>query len=160
MLWAETKGKKIVKWPLNANQLRAALPNVTLPATNKELETVTRIEGPDGTVFLGVESAAPPAATKPLHKVGIGAPKWNAAGDGLVRTFIEEPRTQKEIDARWEAVRVHRKKLLMASDWTQMADVTLEPSAAAAVTAYRQALRDVTDQADPFNLTWPTPPRK
>jgi hypothetical protein len=95
-----------------------------------------------------------------LHKIGLGQPKWNEAGDGLLRTFIEEPRTQAEIDAQWMAVRVERKKRLSASDWTQMADVQLEPADAAAAAAYRQALRDITDQEDPFYLTWPQRPVK
>ena len=53
-------------------------------------------------------------------------------------------------------VRAERKHLLQASDWTQLPDVPLATKEAWA--AYRQALRDVTLQPDPFNIVWPTPP--
>lgn len=56
----------------------------------------------------------------------------------------------------WLLVRTERDRLLQASDWTQLPDVPLATKEAWA--AYRQALRDVTDQPDPFNIIWPTPP--
>lgn len=39
-----------------------------------------------------------------------------------------------------------------ASDWTQLANAPVDKTAWA---VYRQALRDITEQADPFNITWP-----
>lgn len=59
---------------------------------------------------------------------------------------------------RWEAVRVERQKLLMATDWTTLPDVPMSQELRDQWTAYRQALRDVTDQPDPLNITWPVPP--
>ena len=53
-------------------------------------------------------------------------------------------------------MRKKRNALLAASDWTQLPDVPLETKEAWA--AYRQALRDITEQPDPFNIVWPTPP--
>lgn len=51
-----------------------------------------------------------------------------------------------------------RKKLLAATDWTQMPDVSIATKAAWA--AYRQELRDITTQAGyPTEITWPTPPQ-
>lgn len=51
-----------------------------------------------------------------------------------------------------------RKKLLAATDWTQMPDVSIATKAAWA--AYRQELRDITAQAGyPTEITWPTPPQ-
>jgi len=50
--------------------------------------------------------------------------------------------------------RIHT--ILAASDWTQLPDV---PTATQTKWRdYRQALRDVTPQADPFNIAWPTAP--
>lgn len=55
-------------------------------------------------------------------------------------------------------VAMKRQKLLAASDWTQLPDVTLANKAAWA--AYRQELRDITTQAGyPTEITWPTPPQ-
>ncbi len=64
-----------------------------------------------------------------------------------------DPRTP---ETEWPLVRAKRNQLLQASDWTQLPDVPLATKDAWA--AYRQAMRDVTGQPDPFNIVWPTPP--
>lgn len=58
-------------------------------------------------------------------------------------------------DAQWAEVRIQRNKLLAACDWTQLSDA---PVNAAAWAVYRQELRDITQQSDPFNITWPQEP--
>jgi hypothetical protein len=56
----------------------------------------------------------------------------------------------------WQAVRFQRDRLLSNCDWTQLPDV---PMATKEVwTIYRQALRDITNQADPLQLGWPVSP--
>ena len=56
-----------------------------------------------------------------------------------------------------ENVRAHRNSLLMASDWTQLPDVSASIRDAWAI--YRQALRDITVQAGfPWNVIWPAEP--
>ena len=60
-------------------------------------------------------------------------------------------------EQRWDMVRFVRYKKLESSDWTQLPDVPISTKEAWAT--YRQALRDITTQADPFNITWPTPPQ-
>lgn len=62
----------------------------------------------------------------------------------------------RTIDKVWESVKLKRSELLGLSDWTQMPDVILINKEAWAT--YRQALRDITSQADPYNIVWPTPP--
>ena len=55
-----------------------------------------------------------------------------------------------------EEVREERKKLIVASDWTQLADASVNKSAWA---TYRQDLRDVPQQAGfPTTVVWPTKP--
>ena len=52
--------------------------------------------------------------------------------------------------------RTKRNALLTASDWTQVADAPVNKTSWA---AYRQDLRDITDQAGfPENIDWPTTP--
>jgi len=63
---------------------------------------------------------------------------------------------EQKISDQWEFVRSRRRKILRACDWTQNRDVTLSNDAA--WQTYRQALRDITTQSDPFNITWPTEP--
>ena len=55
-----------------------------------------------------------------------------------------------------DEARALRDKLLVACDWTQVADAPVDQAAWA---AYRQALRDVPEQAGfPDNVTWPEEP--
>lgn len=58
-------------------------------------------------------------------------------------------------DIQWERVRSDRNIRLAACDWTQLPDASAD---AAAWATYRQALRDITTQADPFAIVWPVKP--
>jgi hypothetical protein len=53
-------------------------------------------------------------------------------------------------------IKIKRDKLLFESDWTQMPDVVLSNKAEWAT--YRQELRDITTQSNPFNIIWPSKP--
>ena len=55
----------------------------------------------------------------------------------------------------WTVIRDERNKLLAECDWTQLPDVPVD---AAVWATYRQELRDVTTQADPFAIVWPESP--
>lgn len=61
-------------------------------------------------------------------------------------------------EAQWKSVRDDRNKRLFECDWTQLPDAPLTDEQKTAWQAYRQALRDVTQQSDPFNITWPVKP--
>jgi hypothetical protein len=65
-----------------------------------------------------------------------------------------DPRTP---ETQWPIVRAERNRRLQACDWTQLSDIPAETKAL--WEPYRQALRDITDQPDPFNIIWPTPPQ-
>ncbi len=56
---------------------------------------------------------------------------------------------------RWVEERAKRDKLIAETDWRALQDTSTIPEAWA---TYRQALRDITSQADVDNLTWPTKP--
>jgi len=58
------------------------------------------------------------------------------------------------INSRWEEIRSVRNKFLEETDWRASSDLTLSDD----WKNYRQALRDVPTQSDPFNITWPTQP--
>jgi hypothetical protein len=59
---------------------------------------------------------------------------------------------QSRIDTQWQVIRTQRNQMLKDTDWTQVADAPVDKAAWA---TYRQALRDITTQADPFNIIWP-----
>ena len=63
-----------------------------------------------------------------------------------------------QVPEQWVAVRAERDDKLESCDWTILPDVPMSDSKRTEWEVYRQALRDVTDQPDPFNITWPTPP--
>ena len=63
---------------------------------------------------------------------------------------------QKTAD-QWTSVRAQQRQKLYESDWTCSVTDYEVPNKADWV-AYRQALRDVTSQADPFNIEWPAAP--
>lgn len=66
----------------------------------------------------------------------------------------------RSVQDMWFAVRVERNRLLSESDWTDTlsAQERLGPELFSQWQAYRQALRDITLQADPFNIVWPIRP--
>ena len=74
-----------------------------------------------------------------------------------VKTIKETPVDEYErpkVDP--DDVRRKRDKLLVACDWTQVADAPVDQASWA---AYRQALRDVPAQSGfPDNVTWPDKP--
>jgi len=88
---------------------------------------------------------------------------------GEMRAYPERPSQDHEFDHVAEVwfdartddelvneERQRRNAMLTQSDWTQVPDAPVDKAAWA---AYRQALRDITEQADfPRNIEWPTPP--
>ena len=60
------------------------------------------------------------------------------------------------IESKWIEIRNLRDQLLLESDWTQLADspqITHNDWK-----SYRQYLRDITSQSNPFDISWPTKP--
>ncbi len=55
---------------------------------------------------------------------------------------------------KWGEVRIERERKLKDTDWRASSDLSMSD----AWKTYRQALRDITTQADPYNITWPTEP--
>jgi hypothetical protein len=69
--------------------------------------------------------------------------------------------TQEEIDIKienqWEQIRVARNEILTQCDWTILPDSPVSSSIEEWKT-YRQQLRDITNQSNPFEVVWPTQP--
>jgi hypothetical protein len=76
--------------------------------------------------------------------------------EGMCCTVDVEPKTEQELKERvsneWTAIRQQRNRLLAESDWTQLADSPADKDKWA---VYRQELRDITIQEDPFSIIWP-----
>jgi hypothetical protein len=59
---------------------------------------------------------------------------------------------------RWTQVRSQRDSLLKDTDWLSIRAADTVTPMPTEWSTYRQALRDVTEQSDPFNIVWPTKP--
>jgi hypothetical protein len=64
------------------------------------------------------------------------------------------PTEAEKLAQKWSYVRSERNGKLKLTDWRASSDLTLSD----AWKTYRQALRDITTQSDPDNITWPTEP--
>jgi hypothetical protein len=90
---------------------------------------------------------------------------YHATSEGNVPFTDEEEITWATDQAAWAAgsddrkaaeIRAKRNAELTATDWTQITDCTADKPLWA---TYRQALRDVTAQADfPSDIVWPEQP--
>jgi len=70
-------------------------------------------------------------------------------------TDLSADESAAKVGAQWTVIRAERNKLLAESDWTQLPDAPVD---AAAWATYRQALRDITTEANPFAIVWPQGP--
>jgi len=61
-------------------------------------------------------------------------------------------------NVQWAKIKEERTEKLKDSDWTQVSDSPLDTSKKTEWQTYRQSLRDITKQSDPFNITFPTQP--
>jgi hypothetical protein len=79
--------------------------------------------------------------------------------DGMCCLVDVAPLTAEELQSRivtqWTVIRSQRNQMLKDTDWTQLADAPVDKIVWA---AYRQELRDITKQSDPFKIDWPKQP--
>jgi hypothetical protein len=77
--------------------------------------------------------------------------------DGILHT-VEEQQAEyknKKDEAQWTIIRIQRNALLQQTDWICARSVDTGESVSDEWKTYRQALRDITNQTDPFNIVWP-----
>ena len=65
----------------------------------------------------------------------------------------------KSLEGAWEDIKAKRAVLLAQSDWMVVRAQDTGVPMSSEWTNYRQALRDITEQPDPFNIIWPTAPQ-
>jgi hypothetical protein len=136
-------------YPYTIKNLRDSLPNVSLPANLSNEQLV------EWDMYDVQFSAAPNDYTKNIIE---GTPTLI---DGkYYQNWIQTNATQSEIEQRledkWFEVREIRNQLLMECDWTQLSDISTEIKNL--WSSYRQDLRNITSQTNPFNIIWPVKP--
>lgn len=129
--------------------LRLEHPNVSFPAVITD----------DIAAEFGVFRCAfvDPPVIDHTKNITVGPPvlkdgKWSQTWD-VTDAAPEE--VQQRIADQWAGIRVERNMRLTGSDWTQLSDAPVDRVEWA---KYRQALRDITNQTDPFNIVWPEEP--
>ena len=147
MLIAKVKDGQVI----NVSDYRDMFPNTSFPASGPDAEFLEANSCMTVTVWK--------AYNQLTEKLASVAPYIE---ENTVYTIAVEPLTASEIEAntesQWAKIRSQRDTLLQACDWTQLPDVPLDSKTKEQWVNYRQALRDVTSQADPYNIEWPIAP--
>lgn len=95
--------------------------------------------------------------TGPYERPSCDATTDTVDWDAEALDFLVRPYNEHETATQWATVRSRRNGLLQASDWTQIEDHDLGADRPAWA-SYRQALRDITIQLNPFAIDWPEAP--
>ena len=115
-------------------------------------------------VYQGTDAALPNprdegAFLLPAHATFTAPPQVSAGRVAVFDAVTEVWATRDAGPEQWAQVRTKRNGLLNQSDWTQLPDSPLSTAQKTAWAVYRQALRDITTQADPAAVVWPVVPR-
>ena len=93
--------------------------------------------------------------TTPTQKLSTVDPY--VEGGKAYNVKVESTTTDEQtalINQQWANIRFERDRKLQDTDWRASSDLTLSDD----WKTYRQALRDVPTQSDPYNIAWPTEP--
>ena len=138
-----------IEYPYDILTLREAYPNVSLPEILSDESLI------EWDMHVVQPTPIPVDHTKNITE---GTPTLI---DGIYyKSWVQTDAASEEISYRienqWETVRIQRNELLTECDWTQLSDIPSETKEA--WTIYRQALRNITTQTNPFNIEWPVKP--
>lgn len=136
-------------YPLTVTDMRLRFPHVSFPST---------LSDHDAAQFDCYPVQPRPEPAPPPGKRAVRAcPEQTESG--WIETWTLEDVSPEEIEAQWRGIREERNTLLTASDWTQIGDAPLSAVQRSQWSTYRQALRDITTQPDPFHIVWPQAPQ-
>ena len=139
----------VITYPYSVQQLKVDEYNTSFP---KDLTTQILEEWG---VYEVSRTPKPNDYTKTITE---GTPQL--VDGSYVQIWDELDATQSEINAtiedKWEEVRILRNELLLECDWTQLADIPTETKEL--WQTYRQELRNITSQTNPFSIVWPVKP--
>jgi hypothetical protein len=138
-----------INYPYTIKELRQAYPNVSLPA---ELSAENLM---DWDMYVVTPNPMPTDYTKniiegtPILTDGVYYQNW-------IQTDASESEIEYRLENQWFFVRQTRNELLVECDWTQLSDI---PQTIKELwSTYRQQLREITNQSNPFNIEWPIKP--
>ena len=131
----------------NTGTIQQLFPNTSFTGNTPNTDFLTA-----NNVVELIETLAFTRPSQKLSKVDAYVEEGKAYNVRVENTTSEEQATI--INEQWVFIRFQRNAKLKETDWRASSDLTLSD----AWKTYRQALRDITTQADPYNITWPTEP--
>lgn len=134
--------------PYSLGQLRLDNPQVSFPTT----PTAATLAEYD---VYEVVATEPPTYDGNTHNI---EPSIELVEGVWTQTWVLVEHTAEDIERQWANIRSERNQRLSECDWTQLSDAPLTNVETTDWGSYRQALRDITTQSDPFNIQWPTSP--
>lgn len=149
--YAKIENGEIIKYPYSIEDLKMDNSNVSFPLTIDEHTKFIYN-------MLSIQKAE--AQSDYTKNISEGLPEFI---EGIwTQTWIITDATQEEIDKRlsnqWIKIRDERTVELKLSDWTQLPDSPFTEEQKNAWRQYRQELRDITNQANPFEIIYPVQP--
>lgn len=158
MKYAKIKNGNIVQYPYGMKQLEEDNPHTIYHSSDIAEIYPTTIDGSKNGFYLVPVQATERPVTTPYEKTYEELPCQDSNGDwrqvwSVIKLSDEEIESIKI--EKWTSIRELRNEKLTNCDWTQMPDAPIKDSD---WHPYRQALRDITTQSDPFNIIWPSPP--
>jgi hypothetical protein len=138
-----------INYPYTINELRNSYPNTSLPSQLTDESLV------EWDMHVVIPTPMPNDYTKNITQ---GTP--TLIDGNYYQTWNQVDASEAEISYRienqWEEVRILRNQLLTECDWTQLSDISSEIKEA--WIGYRQVLRNITTQTNPFSIEWPAKP--
>ena len=139
----------VAKYPYTIGMLRKDNPDTSFPKNPGDellgqwgMQAVFPVDAPNAGITKNVGEGTPVLVD------GIWTQVWD------VTDATAEEIAERTVQAA-TSVRTERDKLLAETDWMALSDVVMSPE----MTAYRQALRDISDQVGfPQNVIWPVKP--
>jgi hypothetical protein len=150
-MYVKIENGVVKKYPYSITQLITDYSNVSFPTplTDELLESFgvhSVLETPhDSDYTKNYEELEPQLSGSNYVQV------WNISD-----ASEEEINTRK--DEKWGEIREIRNTLLQQSDWTQFQDSPISGSKLIEWQTYRQQLREITSQSNPYDLSWPVRP--
>ena len=152
--WARVENNSVTVYPYGVPDLKAEYPNTSFPTDPLQVSSVRDEFG-----VVVVQDVAKPSFNSRTQRLVAGTPVLS--GDVWSQSWEVQDKSAGEVatnDAdQWGFVRVDRNRRLSESDYRDLPNYPGTDQES--WLTYRQALRDVpADNADPFNISWPTKP--
>lgn len=152
-MYVLAENDKVIKYPYSLRELKEANPSVSFPS-----HFTDELLADYGVFFVSV-AAQPEFDIHTQKCVNDDAPTY-VDGSWVLYSSISD-KTQEEKDQIFNEYasmnREQRDMLLAKCDWTQLSDAPLTDTQKQSWSVYRQALRDISEQAGfPFSIEWPS----